>query len=566
MQALIEIIGLAALVLLALFLRKKAAPRPRGLMAPRVSAAMKRPAFVYLLAGLLAFAACALTGAIYGVPEPGIHDEFSYLLAADTFAEGRLTNPPHPMWRHFETFHILGQPTYASKYPPAQGLTLALGQVFCGRPIVGVWLSVALAAAATCWMLAGWLPLRWAWIGGLLAVVRLAFSGSIYYKNIGSFAYWSQSYWGGAVAALGGALVFGALPRILQRPRARDALWLALGLLILANSRPFEGLVASLPAVAVLAVRFVRAKSSGWRGSLIRVALPATAVLLLGALWMGYYNFRVTGDPLLMPYQVYETAQGVTPPFLWQPLRPAPPYNHPLLRELNVGWSADCYRAQQSLAGWLDVAISKIGDLWIFYLGFLFTPFMAATPWMWHRPRVRFALSVWGLLILALLAATWASPHYAAPAASLAILLMVEALRQARLLRWRGRRLGPALVRAALPVLLMTPIVTAAVAQSLSPPDWNAARAKIIRHLESERGGHLVLVGYGPDHCPHIQWIYNSADIDRAKVVWAWALGREADRELIDYYPHRTIWFLNPDEQPPRLIPYSSSPSMSERQ
>src|SRR5689334_23736332 len=125
---------------------------------------------VFVLAFLLAF-----VGTVgMGFPEPTIHDENSYLLSAETFAAGRLTNPPHPMAEYFQTFHVLQQPTYASKYPPAQGLALALGIKLAGTPIVGVWLSFALMCAAIYWTLRAWVGPRWALAGALAFATRLA--------------------------------------------------------------------------------------------------------------------------------------------------------------------------------------------------------------------------------------------------------------------------------------------------------------------------------------------------------------------------------------------------------
>ena len=165
------------------------------------------------------------------------------------------------MWVHFETFHVIQRPTYMSKYPPAQGLVLAAGQLITGHPIVGVWLSFALMCAAICWMLYAWVRPSWAVVGSLLALIN---------PMLGIAGYWAQTYWGGAVAATGGALVFGGIGRLRRDPRVRDSLLTGAGLAILANSRPFEGLLVSVPAGIFLLVRIVSQRGQELRRSIER--------------------------------------------------------------------------------------------------------------------------------------------------------------------------------------------------------------------------------------------------------------------------------------------------------
>jgi len=525
-----------------------------------------------LVVGLGALAVRAALLPILPIPKPAVHDEFGYLLLADTFARGRVTNPTHPMWVHFETFHILWQPTYTAKFYPAQGLIMALGQRVMGDPFWGVWLSLGLMCAAICWMLQGWLPPGWALLGGFLAVIRL-----------GTFSYWASSYWGGAVAATGGALVLGALPRIKQAQRARDALLMGLGFAMLANSRPYEGLFIGLPiAGAFAAWMFGKNRPPVWPAAR-RVAAPLVLVLVLTGCAMGYYFWRTTGSPWRTPYSQYGRTYVPVPSFPWQSARAVPEYRHAPMRDFYRDFEGARYWDSRSLQGLLRLWANVPLTLGFFYLGpILALPLfiaLAAVPygftWKDMNPSTRFLLLVCGSAVAGSMLPIWCFPHYFAPITSAILALVLQAMRFIRSQARRSQSWGLLLTRTVpLICILMLALRVGAKPLHLRLPnhfpgegtatwcssgDEGLQRAAMLARLEQYPGLQLAIVHYGPSHNFHVEWVFNRADVDNAKVVWARDMGPTQNQELIKYFHNRRVWLVEPDESPPKLSPYGAA-------
>jgi hypothetical protein len=463
------------------------------------------------------------------------------------------------MWVHFETFSIIQKPTYQCFAQPAQGLILALGQVVTGHPFWGVWLSVGLMCSAICWMLQGWLPPQWALLGGLLAIMRY-----------GTFTYWADSYWGGALGALGGALVLGALPRIKCSPRVRNALLMGLGLAILATSRPFEGMVLSLPVAVALLVWIVGKQRPPLRVALRSVVLPLCLVLAALGAGISYYCWRVTGNPFELPYQAERQQYAVAPYMLWQPLRPEPVYRNDIVKRLYARDEVLAYEGSHSIVG----GIAKLGRTWKFYLGPTLTlPFLALTlslpfgfSWSQISIGTRFLIGTLGLMLGAMEVESFYSPHYFSPSTALILALVLLAMRCSHQWQWRGQRSGRFLTRA-IPAICLGLFVLRAVHGPLVGDEFFAnawyqrrpetfGRAAVLRELNQMPGKQLVIVRYKPDHNPFEEWVYNEHDIDAAKVAWARELGPSENEQLVSYFSDRRVWLLEADEKTRGLSAY----------
>jgi hypothetical protein len=426
---------------------------------------------------------------------------------------------------------------------PAQGMFLALGKILFGHPIFGAWLSMAFMCAAVTWMLSAWVPNRWALLGGIFALVH---------PNFGVGNYWAQSYWGGAVSAGAGALLIGGARYLMVTPRTSYAILAALGAAILANSRPYEGLLLSIPIGLTLLYWLIKNRGTVVGAEARRRVVPVFAVVgVITLAGMAYYNHRVTGNVMQFPYLLYERTYSASSLLIWQQPNPKPVYRHKDMEDFHVNYELPYYYGKHSLEGFVKINIATLA-MYFFAAGNIFLiPLIVSArqlmAWTWRDPWGRFALFIYGIFTLGMMLPVYSLPHYWAPVTGLNHLFVLQGIRFWRIRDLRAGRL----IVYALPLLALA-LLSASLYRSINSYDARAPqvqRAKLIERLEQEKGEHLILVKYLPSRAQYadFEWVYNEADIDAAKVVWARDMELAKNCELINYFDERVIWSLEID-------------------
>jgi hypothetical protein len=501
------------------------------------------------------------------VPLPFVPDDFSFLLAADTFAHGRLANPTPPMWIHFETIHVSMQPTYMSMYFPAGGLVLAAGKVLFGSPWFAILCVTALMCAAICWMLQAWLPPGWALLGGVLTILR-----------IGLFSYWINNYSAASsLAALAGALVLGAVPRLTRKPRALEAILLGAGIGLLVLSRPYEGVLLCLPVAIYLGHWALAGKNRPSPARLARLGALPVLIALVAVAWLAFYDYRAFQNPLTLPYTVNRAQYAISPYYVWQAPRPEPAYRHQVLRRFYSFNELDDFKKIHSLAGFLPRTLAKLLRSFEFFAGILLLVPLIMIRRVFLDRRVRFLLLCALVLAAGMAIEVFLIPHYLAPFTAAFYAIGLQAMRHLRVWQPGDQPVGQALVRfIAVSCLVLAALRPFAGPLRLALPQWPASnwtdrwygpdhfgteRARVQADLDRLPGRQLVIVRYSDNHNPLNEWVYNAADIHDAKVVWAREMDTADNREVIGYFRDRTVWLVQPDSLPAIVSPWPASQS-----
>lgn len=96
---------------------------------------------------------------------------------------------------------------------------------------------------------------------------------------------------------------------------------------------------------------------------------------------------------------------------------------------------------------------------------------------------------------------------------------------------------------------------------AINHEDEPKKRTAVRDELAAIPGKLLVFVRYSPKHVYQDEWVWNEADIDAARIVFARDLGNDEDEKLIRYYGgKRRVLVLEPDGSEATLGDWKNNP------
>jgi len=236
-------------------------------------------------------------------------------------------------------------------------------------------------------------------------------------------------------------------------------------------------------------------------------------------------------------------------------------YRHAIMRDFWAGWNVDMWKDAhtepvEQLLGKAYIQSNFFFGFWPIAVPLLLSPFALKNT----EERVCAVLCIVGLASLMPLISVL--PHYAAAFSGVFYLRFLHSLKE--LSAWKkpfGRLLAASIPALYVLAFFITGRDSFSATLAHRGATFGAARDAIDRDLANLPGGQLVLVRYQSGHNPQEEWVYNHADIDRQRVVWAREMSPADDAPFLDYFRDRHVWLAEPDASPPRLTPYSAKES-----
>lgn len=507
---------------------------------------------------LLAYLCCFLLGVLVpwigmqfqGTPEPSTPLAHARLLAAETFASGRLANPSIPGGSLLQTYLTLQEPAYSAVSSPGPALFLALG-LLGGDPLLGIWLSAGLLGLSVAWMIRGYASLRWAVIGSLITTIWF-----------GALSFWTQSYDGSVTVAIGLALAWGASRRYRARKQASDLLIFSLGVGWSLLCDPVAAILPLVIPTYIIAKTWWRTR----RTAVLAALLPGIGLFVIVQLPL---NWATTGHPLTSPASVYRERYDNNPRFLWD--MPTLPATIDILRmeQYDAMIQMPSSRLESPVA---KTWANRIKETVVFHIGLPALLLLIGAFWIgltrWARWMLLGALSVLAgtLFILRF------SLSNGAGLAIVGILLTIWGIRRIWVAKERDGKDYWRLSGAFLALLLVC-----AYARGLGVKHDDVVnrhikyKNELISHLvKKETGRHLVMVQYDHKVPPQVEYVYNSANPEKQDVVWARANDRADPSDLFTHFKDRKTWMIlvkvngAPELRPFKWVQKSQNPPSAE--